>query len=145
MPGPSEPKAAGPAKAPAGQRPIAEDGIALVMAFRDAYERKDLASLMGLLGADVREGDTVGRAAVQQLYVKNFRVLDGIRYEVTQTAAASSSREGELVIQGRFHIRAVYVDERPRPFDVGGPIRWTIRRDGDALRIVGIDYEARSR
>lgn len=118
---------------------------ALIESFRFAYERKDLDGLMKLLGPDVREGRTLGRGAVQHLYARNFRALDGIRYEVSQVTAQQSSREGEVVVYGRFRIRAVNLENGSRPLDVSGPIRWVIRREGETLHIVGIDYDLRGR
>ena len=98
-----------------------------------------------LFANDVRERNTVGRGAVQQLYVTNFQVLDRIRYEVSQVTARAGSKEGEVLVQGRFRIRAVDARSGSRPLEVSGPIRWTLRRDGEALRIVGIDYDAGTR
>lgn len=126
-------------------KPTPEASAALIESFRDAYERKDLDGLVKLLGADVREGHTIGRNAVQHLYARNFRTLDGIRYEVSQVTAQSSTRDGEIIVHGRFRIRAVNLENRSRPLDVSGPIRWVIRREGEVLRIVGIDYDTRGR
>ena len=35
--------------------------------------------------------------------------------------------------------------DQPRPMDMAGPIRWLLRREDGALRIVGIEYEAAAR
>lgn len=127
------------------KKPTLESWPALIEAFRSAYERKDVGGLTDLFANDVRERNTVGRGAVQQLYVTNFQVLDRIRYEVSQVTARAGSKEGEVLVQGRFRIRAVDARSGSRPLEVSGPIRWTLRRDGEALRIVGIDYDAGTR
>lgn len=122
--------------------PGPESWSSLIEAFRGAYERKDVGVLNGLFADDVRERTTVGRNAVRRLYMANFQVLDDIRYEVSQMTAQAGPKEGEVLVHGRFRIRAVEARSGSRLLDVSGPIRWTLRREGEALRIVGIDYEA---
>jgi hypothetical protein len=131
---------AAPARS-AGKAPAREGWATLIDAFRGAYERKDVAALDGLFADDVRERTAVGRGAVQRLYAANFQALDDIRYELSQMSARPGPREGELLVSGRFRIRAVDARNGARPLDVSGPIRWTLRREGETLRIVGIDYE----
>lgn len=142
---PAPPVASAPALAPTRankKAPAPEGWSSLIEAFRGAYERKDVAVLNGLFADDVRERTAVGRRAVQQLYMANFQVLDDIRYEVSQMTAQPGPREGEVLVRGRFRIRAVDARNGARPLDVSGPIHWTLRREGEALRIVGIDYDA---
>jgi ketosteroid isomerase-like protein len=125
--------------------PARESWATLIEAFRGAYERKDIGALSGFFADDVREHTAVGRGAVRQLYVASFQALDHIRYELSQVSARPGHRSGELLVHGRFRIRAVDARHGARPVDVSGPIRWTLRHEGEALRIVGIDYEAEAR
>jgi ketosteroid isomerase-like protein len=121
-----------------------DESLALIESFRAAYERKDLPTVMALFGANARDRDVAGRDAVEQLYVKNFAALDGIRYELIQLGLKPSSG-GDLVIEGRFRIRATLVDGRQRHMDVTGPIRWLLRRESGVLRIAAVEYEASPR
>lgn len=144
---PAPPAAAPPsstvASLPAPAEPVTptpERWGALIERFRAAYERKDLDGLMTLLAGDVREQQTRGRGAVQELYATTFRALGGIRYELSEVTAQPPSPDGEIVVHARFRIRALHLANGSRPLDAGGPIRWTIQREGESLRIVQIDY-----
>ena len=97
---------------------------------------------MALFGTEARDRDVAGRRAVEQLYVRNFAALDGIRYDLAQLGAKPPADNGDLVVEGRFRIQATHRTDKPRPMDVAGPIRWLLRREDGALRIVGIEYEA---
>jgi DnaJ-domain-containing protein 1 len=157
-PVPDEPRPAASGEAPGGGVSPAEfreslaaaapgvaldqGALAMVEAFRGAYERRDLHAVMALLGADVRERKTTGRAAVEKLYAANFAVLAGIRYELTQVEARpEEAGPGELIVRARFRIHAVKLGPPASVVDVGGPVRWVLRREAGALRIVAIDYE----
>jgi ketosteroid isomerase-like protein len=122
-----------------------QDALAVVEGFRGAYERKDLQAVMALVGADVRERTTVGRAAVEQLYARNFAVLDGIRYEVTDLELQHDLGSDELVVRAHFRIRATRLDPAQGRLEVAGPIRWVLRREAGGYRIVAIDYELTGR
>ena len=61
--------------------------------------------MMALFGTEARDRDVAGRRAVEQLYVKNFAALDGIRYELAQLDAKPPADNGDLVVEGRFRIR----------------------------------------
>ncbi len=143
IPGPAIASTPSPEPSRANKKAPAPEGwSSLIEAFRGAYERKDVGVLNGLFADDVRERTVMGRRAVQQLYMANFQVLDSIRYEVSQVTAQPGRREGEVLVQGHFRIRAVDARHRSRPLDVSGPIRWTLRREGEAFRIIEIDYDA---
>jgi hypothetical protein len=131
--------------APGRIAPSPEGWSVLIETFRGAYERKDVAALSGLFADDVRERTTTGKSAVEELYIANFRALNDIRYELSQMTAQDGAKEGEVLVRGQFRIRAVDARNGSRPLDVSGPIRWTLRQDREALRIVGIDYEASKR
>jgi ketosteroid isomerase-like protein len=119
-----------------------EDPIAMVEAFRGAYERRDLRAVMALLGADVRERKTAGRAAVEKLYAGNFALLGEIRYELSQLEVRpEDAGPDELIVRARFRIHATKLGPPSAVLDVAGPIRWVLRREAGALRIVAIDYE----
>jgi len=119
-----------------------EDPLAMVEAFRGAYERRDLRAVMALLGADVRERKTAGRAAVEKLYAGNFALLGEIRYELSQLEVRpEDAAPDELIVRGRFRIHATKLGPPSSVLDVAGPIRWVLRREAGALRIVAIDYE----
>lgn len=122
-----------------------EEALGLIEAFRGAYERKDLARVMALLGAEPRERDVAGRAALEQLYARNFAALNEIRYGLSQLTVSTPATDGVVRVEGRFHIQARNLGRPGWSLDVTGPIRWTIRREAGALRIVGIDYEATAR
>jgi curved DNA-binding protein CbpA/ketosteroid isomerase-like protein len=116
--------------------------LVVVEAFRGAYERRDLPAVMALLGTDVRERQTAGRAAVERLYAGNFALLAGIHYELSQVEVRpEESGPEELIVTARFRIRATKVGPPASPLDVAGPVRWVLRREAGALRIVAIDYE----
>jgi ketosteroid isomerase-like protein len=131
--------------APAREASARAETLALIESFRAAYERKDLAAVMALFGAEARDRNVAGRQAVEQLYVRNFAALDGIRYDLVQLGLKAPAGNGDLVVEGRFRIRATLLTGKPRPMDVAGPIRWLVRREGGTLRIVGIEYEASAR
>lgn len=118
-----------------------EDALALIEAFRSAYERKDLRALMALLGSEPRERDVPGRQAVETLYRRQFAALDHIRYELTELDVTSASAPEAVVVHGRFRIRATHRGGPSRVLDVTGPIRWLVQREGGALRVIGIDYD----
>lgn len=99
---------------------------------------------MGLFGSGIREREVAGRAAVHQLYVRNFAVLDNIHYELDHLEVGPPTAVGDFIVKGRFRILAMFVRSPRRPMDVGGAIRWTLRREGGALRISAIDYEVAS-
>ncbi|HEV8673851.1 MAG TPA: hypothetical protein VGX21_07390 [Methylomirabilota bacterium] len=115
--------------------------LAVIEDFRGAYERKDLRGMMGLLGSEPRDRNVRGRGALEQLYIRNFAALDQIRYELTQLELHPSTGEADLVVEGRYRVRAIRVASPSQPLDVAGPIRWLLRRELGALRIVGIDYD----
>jgi ketosteroid isomerase-like protein len=115
--------------------------LAVIEGFRGAYERKDLRGMMGLLGSEPRDRNVRGRGALEQLYTRNFAALDQIRYELTQLELQPSTSEGDLVVEGRYRVRAIRVASPSQPIDVAGPIRWLLRREMGTLRIVGIDYD----
>jgi hypothetical protein len=119
--------------------PSAADILALLEAFRVAYERKDLRALMGLFGAQPVEGETAGRPAVERLYTRNFAVLDGIRYELTDVEIGPAG-DGQFVARGRFRIRAARPGDSTPTFDARGGVRWRVHRESGDLRIAGIDY-----
>lgn len=135
---PSPPVAAVP---PSAQASPAHEPLALIEAFRSAYERGDLRIVMELFGPAPRERQVMGRSTLQELYARNFAGLDNIRYELAQLHVMAAPTEGDVIVQGRFRIRATRVGDLSRPLDVAGPIRWVLRREAGALRIVGIDYE----
>lgn len=146
MPAPPAVAAATPTTtAPAAEAPARAETLALIESFRAAYERKDLTAVMALFGAETRDRDVTGRQAVEQLYVRNFAALDGIRYDLAQLGVKAPAGNGDLVVEGRFRIRATHLTGQPRAMDVAGPIRWLLRREDGALRIVGIEYEASAR
>ena len=119
-----------------------ENPFATIEAFRDAYERKDLLAVMALLGTDIRERRTIGRVAVEKLYARNFAQIGQIRYELSSVELGSGSAgPDELIVHARFRIRAAKVGPPSSTLDVAGPIRWVLRREAGALRIVAIDYE----
>jgi DnaJ-domain-containing protein 1 len=120
--------------------PAAGDALALIEAFRTAYEGKDLEGLMRLFAGVPRERDAVGRAAVQELYARNFAALDAIQYELGQLTT-SPAAGGALIVQGRFRIRAVRRDNPAGAVHATGAIRWVLRPEAQALRIAEIDYE----
>jgi len=121
--------------------------FALIDRFRRAYERRDLGSVMELLGSDPRDRNVKGRAAVEKLYATNFSGLQDINYQLTQLRVQEPQSDGHVVVEGRFRIRAARTGWfwLSQPVDVSGPIRWTLRREGGHLRIVDIDYEPTSR
>jgi DnaJ-domain-containing protein 1 len=119
-----------------------EGPLALVEAFRGAYERKDLPALMELLGAEPRERNVIGRTALEQLYARNLAALERISYEITELNVQRMPGTGDVVVQGQFRIRARQrAGTAGQAMDVSGPIRWTVRSEGGVLRIVGIDYQ----
>jgi hypothetical protein len=128
-----------------GEAAARAESLALVEHFRSAYERKDLATVMALFGAEARDRDVAGRQAVEALYLRNFAALDGIRYELGHVGLNQPAGSGDLVVEGRFRIRATLVGVKPRPMDVTGPIRWLLRREHGVLRIVAVEYEPSSR
>jgi len=129
----------------AGEAAARAETLALIESFRAAYQRKDLEVVMALFGAEARDRNVAGRQAVEQLYVRNFAALDGIRYDLAQLGVKASAGNGDLVVEGRFRIRATHLTGQRRPMDVAGPIRWLLRREGGALRIVAIEYETAAR
>jgi ketosteroid isomerase-like protein len=133
------------AAAPAGEGSPRAEILALIESFRTAYERKDLTAVMALFGTEARDRNVTGRQAVEQLYVRNFAALDGIRYDLAQLGVKAPAGSGDLVVEGRFRIRATHLTGKPRPMDVAGPIRWLLRRENGALRIVAIEYETPAR
>lgn len=124
--------------------PPALDPLPVLEAFRAAYERKDLGAVMRLFSEVPRERKVVGRAAVEHLYATNFRVLDGIRYELRGLAVRPHGAGEHVVVEGQYRIRATRTGDPPGPLDVRGPIRWTLRPEGGALRIFGVDYDVRA-
>src|SRR5262245_31723104 len=97
---------------------------------------------MALLGTDVRERKTTGRTAVEKLYAGNFAVLAGIRYDLSEVEVRpEEAGRDELTVRARYRIQAVKLGPPASVLDVGGPIRWVLRREAGALRIVAIDYE----
>ncbi len=115
--------------------------LALLEAFRSAYERKDLAGVMALLGLSPRERDIAGRAAIAQLYSRNFARFDSIRYELSHLEVEYAEAEGPIRVQGRFRIQGTQLGSAARPVDMAGRIRWTLNDEGGVLRIVEIDYD----
>ena len=97
--------------------PARGETLALIEPFRAAYERKDLTAVMALFGTEVRDRDVAGRPAVEHLYEKNFATLDDIRYELAQLDAKLPAGDGEVVVEGRFRIRATQVTDKSRPLD----------------------------
>jgi len=141
QPGRSAPAA--PAPPPRAPSPSARPGEALstVEAFRHAYERKDLATVMTLMGERPRDRGVAGRAAVESLYAGNFDSLRTIRYDVGDLTVHAGEVADSVRVRGRFWIRASRAGWfRPR-IAVAGPIEWTLRLEQGALRIVAIDYE----
>jgi ketosteroid isomerase-like protein len=132
-------------RARAVDAPTRAETLLLIERFRAAYERRDLPAVMALLGSEPRDLDVSGRRAVEQLYVKNFAALEGIRYELINLDVTSPSASGDLVVEGRFRIRATLLADGARPMDVAGPIRWLLRREDGALRIAAVEYEAVAR
>jgi ketosteroid isomerase-like protein len=122
-----------------GREATRGEPLALIEAFRSAYERRDLDAVMELFGSDPHERDQKGRAAVHRLYARNFAVLDQIRYELTQLEVRPAAGEVALVVQGRFRIQAASLAGPSRPLDVAGRVRWHLRREWSVLRIAGID------
>ena len=115
--------------------------LAVIEAFRAAYERKDLPAMMGMFGAAPRDRNVAGRREVEQLYAQSFAALDQIRYELSQLEIRAGGSSGEMLVQGHYRIRAVRSRSATRPIDVTGAIRWLLRRESDALRVVAIEYE----
>jgi hypothetical protein len=99
---------------------------------------------MGLFGASPREKDAAGRAAVQQLYARNFARLGAVRYELSQLEVAPRQTDGVVHVQGRFRIRATLLGPPWNPLDRAGQVRLTLRREAGALRIVAVDYDLTS-
>jgi len=133
------------AAAPAAETPARAETLALIESFRAAYERKDLTAVMALFGTEARDRDVSGRQAVKQLYVRNFAALDGIRYDLGQLGVKPPAGNGDLVVEGRYRIRATHLVGKPRAMDVAGPIRWLLRREDGTLRIVAVEYETPAR
>jgi ketosteroid isomerase-like protein len=127
-----------------GAVPPGVEALAVVEAFRQAYERQELHTLMGLLGAEPWEQTVRGRPAVEALYARNFGTLHTIRCELSQLEVAGLDAEDAVIVHGQYRIRARQGSWLlGRSLDVTGPIRWTLRREDGALRIAGIDYELR--
>jgi DnaJ-domain-containing protein 1/ketosteroid isomerase-like protein len=131
--------AAGPTPAPDTASSLGET-LAVIEAFRAAYERKDLAAMMRMFAAAPRDRNVAGRREVEQLYAHNFVALDQIRYELSQLEIRAGGG-GEMLVQGQYRIRAVRSRNATQPIDVAGPIRWLLRRESDALRVVAVEYE----
>jgi hypothetical protein len=131
------PRPAAPATSPS----LVDELLGTIEAFRGAYERKDLAAVLAVLSPAVRERNTAGRPAVEQMYSRNFAVLDGIQYELSQFTIPGVIGAGPMVVHARFRIRARHLGPPVREMDVRGPIRWMLERENGALRIVAIDYE----
>ncbi len=124
--------------------PRREELLAPVEAFRIAYERKDLRAVMGLFGSEPGERNVTGRRAIEQLYARNFAVLENIHYDLSELDVSRLSAQEEFLVEGRFRIQATYVGS-PRAVDMSGPIRWLVRKEGGFFRIVRTDYEVTSR
>jgi ketosteroid isomerase-like protein len=138
----TSPGLAAEAAAPeAGRAPSSSETLALIEAFRAAYERKDLAAMMVMFAAEPRDRDVAGRREVQQLYAHNFATLDQIRYELSELEIRAGRGDGEMLVRGQYRIRAVRPRNASQPIDVTGPIRWLLRRESDALRVVAVEYE----
>ncbi|HEX9843064.1 MAG TPA: DnaJ domain-containing protein, partial [bacterium] len=73
-----------PDQAGAEAAQIDDEPLVLIEAFRAAYEREDLDTLMRLFASAPRERYAVGWAAVQGLYARNFESLEQIHYELTR-------------------------------------------------------------
>jgi ketosteroid isomerase-like protein len=125
----------------ADRAPSSGETLALIEAFRAAYERKDLAAMMVMFVAEPRDRDVAGRREVAQLYASNFATLDQIRYELSELEIRAGRGDGEMLVRGQYRIRAVRARNASQPIDVTGPIRWLLRRESDALRVVAVDYE----
>jgi curved DNA-binding protein CbpA len=118
-----------------------QEALEVIEAFREAYERKDVRTVMELFGSEPRDRNVSGRRAVEQLYVRNFAALNQINYKLDGLETKVAGQDGDMAIQGWFHIRAAGASKPSRSLDVAGPIRWLLRREGGTLRIVEVDYE----
>jgi DnaJ-domain-containing protein 1 len=125
---------------PARVVPSEDDPLRLIETFRAAYERKDLGTMMRLFVSAPREREAVGRSAVQALYARHFDGLDQIHYELTRLETMAPASIDSLVVQGWFRIRAIRRYNPSQLVDAAGPVRWILRREGDALRIAEIHY-----
>jgi len=134
-------RAAEAATPEADRAPSSSETLALIEAFRAAYERKDLAAMMVMFVAEPRDRDVAGRREVEHLYAHNFATLDQIRYELSDLEIRAGRGDGEMLVRGQYRIRAVRSRNASQPIDVAGPIRWLLRRESDALRVVAIEYE----
>ena len=132
-------------KTPSRVASAEDDPLRLIEAFRTAYEREDLNTLMRLFSAAPREREAVGWEAVQGLYARNFAALDQIHYELTRLESPAPAANNALVVHGWFRIRAVRRESPSRPVEATGPVHWLLRREPKALRIAEIHYELSER
>ncbi len=112
--------------------------MAVIEAYREAYEQRDLERFMHLWGQRIRDRDMTDREELQQRYAENFASLDKIRYELTNVKM-SPLTGGRVRVSARYRIGAI-LRSAGEEIVGEGHIRWTLRKEDGELRIVGIDY-----
>ena len=78
--------------------------------------------------------------AVEQLYARHFGALGDIQYEVGPFDVKPGDA-GQLLVRGRYRVRAAPVAAGVAPLDAAGGIRWLLRPEAGTLRIASLDYD----
>jgi hypothetical protein len=125
--------------APAAPEPLPtpSEALALVDAFRHAYEARDATALLPLLAVDAEERDRRGKLDVVAAHARLLDSLEAVDY--AQPGARLEPRAGSIEVQAPFVLR--FRDPSGRGGEVRGSAAWRIARRDGVPRIIALRRE----
>ena len=117
--------------------PTPSEALALVDAFRHAYEARDATALLPLLALDAEERDRRGKLDVVAAHARLLDYLEAVDY--AQPDARLEPRAGSIEVQAPFVLR--FRDPSGRGGEVRGSAAWRIARRDGVPRIIALRRE----
>jgi hypothetical protein len=117
--------------------PTPSEALALVDAFRHAYEARDAAALLPLLAVDAEERDRRGKLDVVAAHARLLDALEAVDY--AQPNARLEPRPGSIEVRAPFVLR--FRDPSGRGGEVRGSAAWRIARRDGVPRIIALRRE----
>lgn len=104
----------------------------------DAYEKGEVDRLMATLSQNAREKGTLDYQAIRNAHIKGFTGRDQIIYRLKNLQVEIKGEQATVTAQ--YLISARNAAQSSKGTTISGRIEWKIKREGEKLRIVAINY-----